>query len=62
MIAANLVNEAELRMFPVGDDNTQQRTIPYVTYALVGLNILVFLTELSGTQRLTAKWSRSAIS
>ena len=36
------------RMFPVGDDDSQRRTTPYVTYALVGLNVLVFLIELSG--------------
>jgi membrane associated rhomboid family serine protease len=35
-------------MFPVGDDDSQRRTTPYVTYALVGLNVLVFLIELSG--------------
>ena len=33
---------------PVGDDDSQRRTTPYVTYALVGLNVLVFLIELSG--------------
>jgi len=35
-------------MFPVGGDDSQRRTTPYVTYALAGLNVLVFLIELSG--------------
>ena len=35
-------------MFPVGDDNTQRRTLPVVTYALIALNVLIFLVELGG--------------
>ncbi len=31
-------------MFPIGDDNPTHRTA-YVTYALIGLNVLVFLHE-----------------
>ena len=34
-------------MFPISDDDSQRRTLPVVTYALVGLNGLVFLLELS---------------
>jgi hypothetical protein len=34
-------------MFPVGDDNSQERTVPVVTFALIGLNVLFFLIELS---------------
>ena len=45
------------RMFPVGDDNTQRRTTPYVTFALVGLNILVFLIELSGGDQFIQDWA-----
>jgi len=44
-------------MFPVGDDNTQRRTTPYVTFALVGLNILVFLIELSGGDQFIQDWA-----
>ena len=44
-------------MFPVGDDNTQRRTTPYVTFALVGLNILVFLIELSGGDQIIQDWA-----
>jgi membrane associated rhomboid family serine protease len=42
-------------MFPVGDDDSQRRTTPYITYALVGLNVLFFLIELSGG--FIQKWS-----
>lgn len=30
-------------MFPLGDDNSEIRTRPYVTYAIIALNVLVFL-------------------
>jgi membrane associated rhomboid family serine protease len=30
-------------MFPIGDDNSEIRTIPYVTYGIIALNVLVFL-------------------
>ncbi|MBK8465540.1 MAG: rhomboid family intramembrane serine protease [Chloracidobacterium sp.] len=30
-------------MFPIGDDNSDRRTQPIVNYAILGLNILVFL-------------------
>jgi hypothetical protein len=35
-------------MFPIGDDNTQERTFPVVSYALIALNVPFFLVELSG--------------
>jgi membrane associated rhomboid family serine protease len=30
-------------MFPIGDDNSEITTVPYVNYALIGVNVLVFL-------------------
>jgi membrane associated rhomboid family serine protease len=30
-------------VFPLGDDNSQRRTIPYVNYALIAVNVLVFV-------------------
>jgi membrane associated rhomboid family serine protease len=30
-------------VFPIGDDNTGRVRTPYVTYALIALNILVFV-------------------
>jgi len=44
-------------MFPIGDDNSQRRTFPVVTYALVGLNVLVFLLELSAGDQAIEHWA-----
>ena len=44
-------------MFPVGDDNSQERTIPVVTYALIVLNVLFFLVELSGGDQFIKDWA-----
>ena len=44
-------------MFPVGDDNSQRRTTPVVTFALIGLNVLVFLLELSGGDQFITEWA-----
>src|ERR1700755_3177308 len=30
-------------MFPIGDDNSEISITPYVNYALIGVNVLVFL-------------------
>jgi membrane associated rhomboid family serine protease len=34
-------------VLPIGDDNSRRRTFPLVTYGLIGINIAVFLVELS---------------
>jgi membrane associated rhomboid family serine protease len=44
-------------MFPIGDDNTSRRTVPLVTYALLALNILFFLVELSGGDAFIEQWA-----
>ena len=44
-------------MFPIGDDDSQRRTFPMVTYALIVLNILFFLVELSGGESFIMQWS-----
>jgi membrane associated rhomboid family serine protease len=44
-------------MFPIGDDNTQERTFPVVTYALIALNVLFFLVELSGGDQFIKNWA-----
>ena len=44
-------------MFPVGDDNTQRRTLPVVTYVLIALNVLFFLVELSGGDQFIEHWA-----
>ena len=30
-------------VFPIGDDNTDRRLIPFVTYALLAANVFVFV-------------------
>ena len=44
-------------MFPIGDDNTDRRTTPVVTYALIALNILFFFLELSGGEAFIQRWA-----
>jgi membrane associated rhomboid family serine protease len=44
-------------MFPVSDDDSQRRSFPYVTIALVGLNVLIFLAELAGGDQFIAHWA-----
>jgi membrane associated rhomboid family serine protease len=44
-------------MLPIGDDNSQRRLFPIVTYALIAINILVFLLELSGGDAFIYAWS-----
>jgi hypothetical protein len=34
-------------MIPIDDDDSARRTVPIVTYALIVLNVLFFLVELS---------------
>ena len=43
-------------MLPIGDD-TSRRTVPLVTYALIALNVLFFLVELSGGDAFIMKWA-----
>ncbi len=44
-------------MFPIGDDNTERRTVPYVTYVLIALNVLVFLLELQNGDDFIRQWA-----
>ena len=44
-------------MFPIGDDNSTRRTVPLVTYALIGLNVLFFFIEMTGGDGLITKWA-----
>ncbi len=44
-------------MFPVSDDNSQRRTFPTVTMALIGVNVLVFLAELAGGDQFITNWA-----
>ena len=44
-------------MFPIGDDNSRERSFPVVTYALIALNVLFFLVELNGGDSFIQQWS-----
>lgn len=44
-------------MLPIGDDNTSRRIVPLVTYALIVINVLFFLVEMSGGEAFIIKWA-----
>ncbi|KAF0110840.1 MAG: Rhomboid family protein [Chloroflexi bacterium] len=44
-------------MLPIGDDNSQRRLIPVVTWGLVAINLVVFLLELAGGDSFIMTWS-----
>lgn len=44
-------------MFPIGDDNSARRSVPVVTYALIAINIMVFLLELQEGEGFIRKWA-----
>lgn len=44
-------------MIPTGDDNRFRRITPAITYALIVLNILIFLLELNGGENFIIKWA-----
>ena len=44
-------------MIPIGDDNSSSKTFPLITYALIAINVLVFLVELTGGDAFIMKWS-----
>src|SRR6266704_6611492 len=44
-------------MFPVGDDNSDRKIFPLVTYALIALNVLFFFVEVSGGEAFVMRWA-----
>src|SRR5688572_30781136 len=47
-------------VFPIGDDNSARRTLPVVTWALIVINVLVFLLEVNqgaGLERFVRTWA-----
>lgn len=44
-------------MIPIGDDDSARRTTPVVTYALIAVNVLFFLVELSAGDAFIERWS-----
>ncbi|MGH9767687.1 MAG: rhomboid family intramembrane serine protease [Blastocatellia bacterium] len=37
-------------LFPIGDDNTERRRIPFVNYTLIAINVLVFLYQMANPE------------
>lgn len=44
-------------MMPIGDDNSTRKTVPIVTYALIALNVVFFIIELTGGDEAIIKWA-----
>jgi membrane associated rhomboid family serine protease len=44
-------------MLPIGDDNSQRRLFPIITYLLVAANVIIFLVELSMGDEFIIQWS-----
>jgi len=44
-------------MIPISDDDSSTRTTPLVIYALIAINVLVFIVELSNGDAFIIKWS-----
>lgn len=44
-------------MIPLGDDDSARRITPVVTYALIAINVLFFLVELSAGDAFIQRWS-----
>jgi len=44
-------------MLPIGDDNSTRKTFPFVTYALIAVNVVFFLIELVGGDAFIMKWA-----
>jgi membrane associated rhomboid family serine protease len=44
-------------MIPISDDNSSSRTVPIVSYAIIAINVLIFLVELTGGDPFIMKWA-----
>lgn len=44
-------------MMPLGDDNSLRKTIPVVTYILIGLNVFFFILEMIGGEEFVKQWA-----
>jgi rhomboid family protein len=44
-------------MLPIGDDNSERRTLPFITWMLIGVNVVVFLIELVSGDQFIMDWS-----
>ena len=44
-------------MFPIGDDNSERRSVPYVTFVLIAINVLIFIFELQQGDQFITEWA-----
>jgi membrane associated rhomboid family serine protease len=44
-------------MIPIGDDDSARRITPVVTYALIAINVVIFLLELTAGDAFIQRWS-----
>jgi membrane associated rhomboid family serine protease len=44
-------------VFPIGDDDSARRTVPFVTYLLIIINVVVFLLELQRGEAFIREWA-----
>lgn len=44
-------------MLPISDDDRSRKSVPWVTYALVALNVVAFILELNGGDAFIHKWA-----
>ena len=44
-------------MIPIGDDNSQRRLFPVVTWLIIAANVFIFLLELAGGDNFVYTWS-----
>jgi membrane associated rhomboid family serine protease len=44
-------------MIPIGDDNSSSKTTPFISFALIAINIIVFLLELGSGDAFIMKWA-----
>jgi membrane associated rhomboid family serine protease len=44
-------------MIPIGDDDSSSKAFPLVTYALIAINVLVFMVELSSGYDFITRWA-----
>ena len=44
-------------MFPLGDDNTNRLTTPYVVYGLIALNALIYVLQVTAGDTFTYAWA-----
>lgn len=44
-------------MMPLGDDNSERKTVPIITYGCIIMNVLFFLAELGGGEQFVTQWA-----